>query len=273
VVLEKDVLHETFAQMVLSGSDDKPPVEEVVAEEATEEAKEESTAVVVVREVAAILEKHWLLPGGGGAGASMVVVLGAKVPVLKLEGITSPNGTKVAADICLSNSLAQHNTQLLKTYATIFDDQRVPLLCKAVKLWAKRRGVNDAHAGSLSSYAWVLMVVFYLQVMPYPPVLPCLQARSLVQPVNVTVEGRHGPQTYDVSYCTHAGQVRRLAVILASHASSHTPLALLGSRPASADDTLEVEEPECATTYPWPDKHTVCGAATQWLLPLLRLRV
>jgi hypothetical protein len=217
--LEDDTPHDAFAKMVLSASDDKlPSSTREVSGETKEEPKEESTAVVVVREVGAILEEHWLPLFS--PRPSMEVVLGAKVPVLKLDGITSPNGTTVAADICLSNSLAQQNTQLLKTYATIFGDRRVPLLCKAVKLWAKRRGVNNAHAGSLSSYAWVLMVVFYLQIMPYPPVLPCLQARALVQPSHVTVEGRHGPQSYDISFCTDATQVRHCAAgrpLLALH--------------------------------------------------------
>lgn len=42
-------------------------------------------------------------------------------------------------------------------------DERVPLLIMAVKLWAKKNNVYDAHLGLLSSYSWTLMVINYLQ--------------------------------------------------------------------------------------------------------------
>ena len=34
--------------------------------------------------------------------------------------------------------------------------------------------INDASAGSLSSYAYLLMMIYYLQRIQ-PPILPCLQ--------------------------------------------------------------------------------------------------
>lgn len=44
----------------------------------------------------------------------------------------------------------------------------------ALKYWAKQRAVNDPYRGTLSSYAWVLLAIHYLQTCE-PPVLPCLQ--------------------------------------------------------------------------------------------------
>lgn len=43
-----------------------------------------------------------------------------------------------------------------------------------IKHWAKRRRVNDAYTGTLSSYAYCLMAIAHLQ-QRRPPVLPVLQ--------------------------------------------------------------------------------------------------
>merc|ERR1712025_1472666 len=43
-----------------------------------------------------------------------------------------------------------------------------------VKLFAKICDIGDASRGSLSSYAYILMMIFYLQKVT-PPVLPVLQ--------------------------------------------------------------------------------------------------
>ena len=94
---------------------------------------------------------------------------GAVVPIVALQDKAS--GLK--ADICMCNMLAMINSRLLRAYMAI--DERARSLCFAVKYWAKRRSVNDPYRGSLSSYAWVLLTVHYLQTCE-PPVLPCLQA-------------------------------------------------------------------------------------------------
>ena len=86
---------------------------------------------------------------------------------------------------------ALRNTKLIAAYA--FFDERVRLLGYAVKHFAKvsleyLRGyycsksldffqtcdMGDASTGSLSSYAYILMLIHYLQ-RTRPPVVPCLQ--------------------------------------------------------------------------------------------------
>ena len=47
-----------------------------------------------------------------------------------------------------------------------------------VKFFAKVCDIGDASRGSLSSYAYVLMLIFYLQRCN-PPVLPVLQVSAL----------------------------------------------------------------------------------------------
>jgi DNA polymerase sigma len=66
--------------------------------------------------------------------------------------------------MCFNNMLGVHNTAMLRTYAQIGPVCRPLVLC--VKHWAKRRAVNDAGSGTLSSYAWVMLVIHFLQVRP-----------------------------------------------------------------------------------------------------------
>uniref|UniRef100_A0A674BU48 Terminal uridylyltransferase 4-like n=1 Tax=Salmo trutta TaxID=8032 RepID=A0A674BU48_SALTR len=67
---------------------------------------------------------------------------------------------------------AQHNTRMLATYAAL--DPRVQFLGYTMKVFAKRCDIGDASRGSLSSYAYILMVLYFLQ-QRQPPVIPVLQ--------------------------------------------------------------------------------------------------
>ncbi|KAI0565001.1 PAP/25A associated domain family protein [Gracilaria domingensis] len=95
-------------------------------------------------------------------------LLDARVPVIKM--LDSISGLQV--DVCVNNTLAVRNTELLKAYVDL--DPRFRYVCILVKHWAKRRDLNDAYHGTLSSYAYTLLVIHYLQTL-HPAVLPCLQ--------------------------------------------------------------------------------------------------
>ncbi|KAK3152012.1 hypothetical protein QOZ80_2BG0153210 [Eleusine coracana subsp. coracana] len=85
----------------------------------------------------------------------------------------SDPGSGFSCDICINNLFAVANTKLLKDYAQI--DQRLLQLAFLVKHWAKLRGVNETYRGTLSSYAYVIMCINFLQLRE-PKILPCLQA-------------------------------------------------------------------------------------------------
>ena len=95
----------------------------------------------------------------------------ARVPVLRLRHIES--GTDI--DLIVSNIFGMTNTQLLRQYA-YFDPRARPLIL-AVKKWSSAREVNDSQNSTLSSYSWVLLVIFFLQLRE-PPILPNLQAEG-----------------------------------------------------------------------------------------------
>ncbi|KAG1670310.1 Terminal uridylyltransferase 7 [Nymphon striatum] len=92
----------------------------------------------------------------------------AKVPIVKF----TYKMNELEADISLYNTLALHNTNMLKTYCKI--DKRLQILGYTLKLFAKLCDIGAASRGSLSSYAYVLMVIYFLQQRK-PAVLPVLQ--------------------------------------------------------------------------------------------------
>eukprot|EP00172_Hildenbrandia_rubra_P000240 Plantae.Rhodophyta-Hildenbrandia_rubra.ctg11077.p1 GENE.Plantae.Rhodophyta-Hildenbrandia_rubra.ctg11077~~Plantae.Rhodophyta-Hildenbrandia_rubra.ctg11077.p1 ORF type:complete len:655 (+),score=114.05 Plantae.Rhodophyta-Hildenbrandia_rubra.ctg11077:3-1967(+) len=96
------------------------------------------------------------------------VLFSAKVPIVKLHD--SVSGLDV--DICLNNKYVSHNTALLKHYLGL--DERAKPLAMIVKYWARCRRINYTYCGTLSSYAYMMLVINYLQCLS-PPCLPCLQ--------------------------------------------------------------------------------------------------
>lgn len=94
---------------------------------------------------------------GFAAFASVNAIPGARVPIVTVAS----NEFGLTADISVNNKLPLANTQLLRTYMLI--DDRVRRLCYVVKRWAKQRRLSEAFDHTPSSYAWVLLVIFYGQ--------------------------------------------------------------------------------------------------------------
>lgn len=90
----------------------------------------------------------------------------ASVPILKLLYRSIQE-----VDLSVNNIRPLLNTRLLKAYSTL--DKRVAQLGKVVKFWAKCTGNCGAREGHLSSYAFILMSIYFLQVSDVK--LPCLQ--------------------------------------------------------------------------------------------------
>jgi DNA polymerase sigma len=95
-------------------------------------------------------------------------LLNARIPIVKFTDPVS----EISCDICVNNLLAVHNTQLLKAYSIY--DERCRQLIYIVKDWSKVRNLNEPYQGTLSSYAFVLLVIHYLQNLK-EPVSPNLQ--------------------------------------------------------------------------------------------------
>ncbi|CAF2869190.1 unnamed protein product [Rotaria sp. Silwood2] len=102
---------------------------------------------------------------------SVQAILHAKVPIIR----SRHRRLQIEIDISFHNMLAIENTRLLKAYADI--DPRVSQLGYMIKHLAKTCDIGDASRGTLSSYAYIIMVIHFLQQIQ-PPVLPVLQQLS-----------------------------------------------------------------------------------------------
>jgi len=102
----------------------------------------------------------------------IITVFQSWVPLVKCTDIHS--GTEV--DFCMGNALGLRNSQLLDTYCRY--DKRAAQLGRLVKDWAKSHELVGSADGCLNSYAYILLVVHYLQSVQ-PPVLPNLQKLAL----------------------------------------------------------------------------------------------
>ncbi|CAM9446752.1 unnamed protein product [Discosporangium mesarthrocarpum] len=114
----------------------------------------------------------------------------ARIPIVMFK---DPS-TSLKCDISVVNPLAVRNTQLLKVYSEA--DPRVKALAYVVKNWAKRRRINNASEGTLSSYGYLLCLLHFLQTRN-PPVVPNLQALPpdwTGQPMPLGPPSRHLPR-------------------------------------------------------------------------------
>ncbi|PWY99222.1 hypothetical protein BCV70DRAFT_207404 [Testicularia cyperi] len=99
----------------------------------------------------------------------------ARIPIIKINR-TKTEGLpyEIACDIGFENRLALENTRLLLSYAMV-DPSRLRSLVLFLKVWAKRRKLNSPYTGTLSSYGYTLLVLFFLVHVKRPAVLPNLQ--------------------------------------------------------------------------------------------------
>jgi len=151
-------------------------------------------------------------------------IIKAKVPIIKLDYIFMDSTRKVVhkCDISLYNILALYNTHLLRVYSQI--DSRVQVLGMTVKRFAKVYtlfrflliflslnfgffypfvpfkvcNISDASKGSLSSYAYILMTLHYLQQCN-PPVIPVLQELCSSELTETKIDGWNVAHFEDLS--------------------------------------------------------------------------
>jgi hypothetical protein len=87
---------------------------------------------------------------------SVSKVESARVPILIVK-----KGEKIEINLSFNHEVVIHNSALLRAYSSI--SPKVRELVVLVKHWAKKREINDALQGTLSSYSYVLLVVAFLQ--------------------------------------------------------------------------------------------------------------
>lgn len=111
--------------------------------------------------------------GSDGGEDCIKLLTNTRIPIIKLHDYS----TGISIDVGYGNSLGVLNSRWLGTLARVPGGGGVIFgkLVRLVKHWARRRAINDTYYGTLSSYAYSLMVVYYLSCVVEPPVLPNLQ--------------------------------------------------------------------------------------------------
>lgn len=103
-------------------------------------------------------------------------IVHARVPVVKGIDVRAKNPYEedgsLAFDLCFLNDIAVVNSNLLREYS-LFDNNRVRILMLSIKSFAKSNNIASAANGTLSSYSWLNLVVFYLQCIGFLPTLQC----------------------------------------------------------------------------------------------------
>ncbi|GMR57630.1 hypothetical protein PMAYCL1PPCAC_27825, partial [Pristionchus mayeri] len=100
-------------------------------------------------------------------------ITSARVPIVKFA--SRVDRIKIDGDISCYNELALHNSQLLRRYCAWTKDEMLSKLGLFVKRWAKECDICDASKGSLSSYAYMILLIHFLQRLKPHPLLPMLQ--------------------------------------------------------------------------------------------------
>ncbi|CAB9510744.1 Terminal uridylyltransferase 7 [Seminavis robusta] len=134
----------------------------------------------------------------------MVPVTRARVPVvkgsyLKANNPYTPHG-ELHFDICFLNDIAVANSNLLREYSLMHESVRQLMI--AVKAWAKEHNICSAQDNCLSSYAWMNMVVFYLQCIDFVPNLQCQTLAARVGIQRSTDNYWHNVNDLDTFYLT-----------------------------------------------------------------------
>lgn len=119
-------------------------------------------------------------------------IFSANVPLVKL----TDKKTTMEVDFCINNDLGVRNSQLLLAYSTY--DNRVLRLGRVVKDWAKKHELVGTADGCLNSYAYMLLVLHYLQQMS-PPVVPNLQTMN-AEPVPIADHKWGGEDVWETGF-------------------------------------------------------------------------
>ncbi|XP_076813687.1 terminal uridylyltransferase 7-like isoform X1 [Clavelina lepadiformis] len=111
-----------------------------------------------------------------------VVLIRCRIPVLKF--FYRPSG--LLGDVTATNKVAHRNTKLLHRYSTISLKSKIAIY--AFKYLAKSCHLSDVDSGFISSYAFTILAIYYLQQIE-PPALPVLQELQSFNQVPTMISG------------------------------------------------------------------------------------
>lgn len=131
---------------------------------------------------------------------NVTAIYQANVPLVKFTDIKSG----IEVDFTINNLLGARNSLLLKSYNQC--DSRVMPLGRMVKEWAKAHNLVGTSDGLLNSYAYMLLVIFFLLVINVVPNLQTMAKESHPVPGHIQSESPDTWETKFVQDVTHLPQ-------------------------------------------------------------------
>ncbi|KAI1320825.1 hypothetical protein EDD11_009782 [Mortierella claussenii] len=147
--------------------------------------------------------------------SNVVAITDAKVPIVKFMDPLSG----IACDMNIQHPLGIYNSNLIRAYLDL--DDRVVRMLYLLKFFGKCHGILGGASGYLSSYAYILMAIVFLQeVHGTPlsqdgrksvPILPRLQQKS-EKPKKITINGQSRKKSPTFAACLQNGSQRPVYV-------------------------------------------------------------
>ena len=121
----------------------------------------------------------------------LFAVTRARIPVIKGRDANARSPYSECGslnfDICFLNDIAVVNSTLIAEYTQI---PGVRDLMLSVKAWVKQKNIGAAAESTLSSYTWMVLVIFYLQAIEF---VPNLQDRDLMNAHGMVPDPHNNP--------------------------------------------------------------------------------
>ncbi|KAI9232053.1 MAG: hypothetical protein BYD32DRAFT_429319 [Podila humilis] len=126
-----------------------------------------------------------------GGMTKVLPLLHTRVPIITFVDPVS----RIDCDICCNEMIGVYGSKLIGCYARI--DPRVKPLMYNVKALVKAHGINDASQGFFSTFAYMIMIIGFLQAQE-PPILPSLQAQPRERVTEQFVQKDDGKDGQDI---------------------------------------------------------------------------
>ncbi|KAG0284777.1 hypothetical protein BGZ96_010882 [Linnemannia gamsii] len=114
---------------------------------------------------------------------SIKTIASARVPIVSFTG------REIQCDMSINQPMGVFNSQLINAYQRI--DTRFLGIWFGLRSLADKHGILGGSTGYLSSYAFVMMLIVFLQDITTPPILPRLQQQSPDKMVSRTIDTYH----------------------------------------------------------------------------------
>jgi len=175
----------------------------------------------------------------------------ARFPLITLRDDAGQLGD---CDVSINNRLPLANSELLRSYSVL--DPRARPVALLVKSWAKSHKVCGANEGNLSSYAWTIMTIYFMQLLR---LLPSLQMLAEEEASISSIDYWGLQRTFDASFMSAEEYLRHRKEEGAQTDPAKPSLAQIlygffhffGFEYRWGDEVVSIRRPDRRSADPW----------------------